>query len=267
MNKLNTLYRNVDSNNKIKEELPNNVCKPFDKNRSGIVLGEGSAMYILESLENAIKRKAKIYGEIKGFSTNGDSYHLTKPSANGEGGFLAMANALNQSNISPNEVDLISCHATATDVGDLSELKAVLTLFGSKIINNRKESNSLRQFLNEYCGDRYKEFDKKYEEISKEENLDKDLLKNKFILANKAQLGHLLGAAGSVELAIAILCMNEGIVLDNYNTTNPITDLINFRYKDDESKFYIKKDLNTIVKNSFAFGGVNSSIVLTKYKN
>lgn len=261
MNKLNTLYKNVDDNNKIKNELPENVCKPFDKKRSGIVLGEGSGMFILELYESAIARKANIYGEVKGYSTNGDSYHLTKPSNNGEGGFLAMANSIIQSNLNPNEIDLISCHATATEVGDISELKALTNLFASKLVN---KLDKIKEFIDEYCYKNYKKFENAYIELSNNSNIDKSLLINKYIIANKAQLGHLLGAAGSVELIIALLCMRDNIVLDNNNTLDPITDIINFRYTDIEHKYYKKQNINCIIKNSFAFGGVNSSIVIKK---
>lgn len=250
MNKLGTLYKSTD-NSVI--DAPHKCQKPFDKDRKGIVLGEGSGFFVIESLESAIKRKSKIYCEITGYSTNGDSHHLTKPMESGFGGFLSMASALAQSKNSMSLIDMVSCHATATDVGDTCELNAMLKIFASEL----KDNNNLKYFLNT----RYDKLESEYNSLSTSK---KENLKNLSILASKTQLGHLLGASGSVELIIAIYCMKNSILIDNYNTINPISDDFNFR-NNGLTPYTSSKKIRGLIKNSFAFGGVNSSIVLENY--
>ena len=256
MNKLGTLYKNIPNDSK---DSPRDTQKPFDVNRQGIVLGEGSGMFVLESYDQAIERKAKIYAEVSGFSTNGDSYHLTKPKENGEGAFLSMSQALLMSNIKPENVDLISAHATSTSAGDISEITALKTLFGLKDFSN----NGLSSFFKDNYHSNYNNFSSNYNECTTK-NISNDL-SNISIIASKTQIGHLLGAAGSVELIISLLCMENNLVFDNYNTKNPIDKSFNFRYN--KKEWFSEKSINTLLKNSFAFGGVNSSLVLSKIKH
>lgn len=94
-------------------------------------MGEGAGVIVLEELEQAKKRNAKIYGEIKGYGLSGDAYHITKPSEDGSGGFRAMEMALNESKLNKNDIDYVNAHGTSTPVGDLIELSAVERLLGS----------------------------------------------------------------------------------------------------------------------------------------
>ena len=112
-------------------EQPVRGSRPWDKDRSGFVMGEGAGILILEELDHAKKRNAKIYGEVKGYGLSGDAFHITKPSEDGNGGYRAMEMALNESQLNSHEIDYVNAHGTSTQVGDMIELSAVEKLFGS----------------------------------------------------------------------------------------------------------------------------------------
>ena len=110
---------------------PSKGSRPWDKDRSGFVMGEGAGVLILEEFEHAKKRNAKIYGEVKGYGLSGDAFHITKPSEDGSGGFRAMQMALKESKLEVDKINYINAHGTSTPVGDMIELSAVEKLFGS----------------------------------------------------------------------------------------------------------------------------------------
>ncbi len=110
---------------------PEKGSRPWDRDRSGFVMGEGSGVLVLEELEHAKKRNAQIYGEVKGYGLSGDAFHITKPSDDGNGGFRAMEMALQESQLSSEKIDYVNAHGTSTQVGDMIELSAVEKLFGS----------------------------------------------------------------------------------------------------------------------------------------
>jgi 3-oxoacyl-[acyl-carrier-protein] synthase II len=112
-------------------ENPENGSRPWDRDRSGFVMGEGAGVLVLEEFEHAKKRNAKIYGEVKGYGMSGDAFHITKPSEDGNGGFRAMEMALRESNLNTDEIGYVNAHGTSTQVGDMIELSAVEKLFGS----------------------------------------------------------------------------------------------------------------------------------------
>lgn len=109
---------------------PARACRPFDVDRDGFVMGEGAAALVLEEYEHAKKRGAPIYAEVVGASMTADAYHMTATHPEGKGAKEAMRRALEEAEIAPEEVDYLNCHATSTPVGDLSEIKATVSLFG-----------------------------------------------------------------------------------------------------------------------------------------
>lgn len=146
-------------------------CRPFDADRNGFVVSEGAAVCILEELEHAKARGARIYAEIKGYGCSGDAYHMTAPREDGHGAFLAMRRALKNAGIKPSQVDYINAHATSTLVGDAAEAAAIQRLM-----------------LGE-------------EGYSTESNVT--------VSSTKGAVGHLLGAAGAIEALFSILAIHE----------------------------------------------------------
>lgn len=111
-------------------EDPKTASRPFDKNRDGFVMGEGAGVLVLETLETALERGAHIYGEIVGYGSTGDAYHITAPAEDGEGAARAMQQALEDAQLDPSEVDYINAHGTSTNLNDKYETMAVKTVFG-----------------------------------------------------------------------------------------------------------------------------------------
>lgn len=110
---------------------PNRASLPFDQDRNGFVMGEGSGAMVLESLEHAQKRSAKILGEVVGYGTTSDAYHITSPDPDGKGAARAMQMAIDEAGIRPNQVGYINAHGTATHANDSGESKAINQVFGS----------------------------------------------------------------------------------------------------------------------------------------
>jgi 3-oxoacyl-[acyl-carrier-protein] synthase II len=113
-----------------RNEEPAKACRPFDRDRDGLVFGEGAGVMVVETLEHARRRGAKIYAELLGGSITGDAYHITAPDPNGDGATLAMQRALEDSGLRPGEIDYISAHGTATRLNDPVETMAIKRVFG-----------------------------------------------------------------------------------------------------------------------------------------
>jgi 3-oxoacyl-[acyl-carrier-protein] synthase II len=112
-------------------DTPARASRPWDRDRDGFVLGEGAGMVILEELEHARRRGAKIYGEVLGYGLSGDAHHMTSPAPDGHGAMRAMRAAIARARLDPSDIDYVNAHATSTDVGDPVEIQAVKSLFGT----------------------------------------------------------------------------------------------------------------------------------------
>lgn len=120
-----------------RNDSPETASRPFDKDRDGFVLGEGAGIFILESLDSALERGARIYGEVKGYGFSADAYHITAPDPDGNGVTLAMTRAMKAAEIKPEDVDHINMHGTSTPLGDIAETNTIKKVFGdhSKTLN------------------------------------------------------------------------------------------------------------------------------------
>lgn len=166
-----------------RNEEPTRASRPFDKGRDGFVCGEGSGILVLESLEHAKKRGAKIYAEVTGYGASSDANHLTQPAPHGEGAQRSMKMALRDAGITPEQVDYLNAHGTSTPVGDVAETEAMKAVFGAHV--TEKKANGL------------------------------------WVSSTKSMMGHLLGAAGAVESAVCALAIAEGKVPPTINQEEP----------------------------------------------
>ena len=197
---------------------PKRASRPFDKDRDGFVMGEGAGLLVLEELEHAKKRGAKIYCEIAGYGNTADAHHLTAPSPGGEGAARCMKMALRSGGLNLEDISYINAHGTSTPQGDVCETQAIKTVFG-------------------------------------------DYAKKLAVSSTKGATGHMLGAAGAVEMSICALAIKHGIVPPtiNYTTPDPECDL---DYVPNTAR---EMTVNAIVNNSFGFGGHNSTISAKKF--
>jgi 3-oxoacyl-[acyl-carrier-protein] synthase II len=199
-------------------ETPEKGSRPWDKGRDGFVMGAGAGMVVLEELEHAKKRGAKIYGEIVGYGMSGDAYHITSPHPEGRGGYDAMVNAVRNGKVNVEEIDYINAHGTSTPMGDMIEFKSVKRLLGT----STKASMS----------------------------------------STKSATGHLLGGAGSVEAIFSLLAIRDQIAPPTLNLDNPEEETAGFDLVPHKAK---ERKINTIMSNSFGFGGTNVSLIARKY--
>ncbi|MFN9992633.1 MAG: beta-ketoacyl-ACP synthase II [Phycisphaerales bacterium] len=161
---------------------PARASRPFDKDRDGFVLSEGSAMFVLETEEHAKKRGATIYAELVGFGNSCDASHITAPDAEGSGAARAMRMAMRDAGLNPDSIDYINAHGTSTPLGDKAEVAAVLRVFGD---HAKKSSNG------------------------------------KLLMSStKSMHGHCLGASGAVELIACIHAVRDGIIAPTINLEN-----------------------------------------------
>ncbi|KAK3022005.1 hypothetical protein RJ639_045166 [Escallonia herrerae] len=197
--------------------IPEEASRPFDCDRDGFVIGEGSGVLVLEELEHAKKRGAKVYAELRGYGMSGDAYHITQPQIDGRGAILAMTRALKQSGLHPSQVDYINAHATSTPLGDVVEANAIKSVFSDYATSGSVAFSS-----------------------------------------TKGAVGHLLGAAGSVEAIFSVLAIHYDIapLTLNLNKPDPI-------FKDGFMPLSASTEMpiKAALSNSFGFGGTNASLL------
>ena len=135
-----------------RNEEPEKASRPFDKARDGFVCGEGSGILILESLERAKKRGAKIYAEITGYGASSDANHLTQPAPHGEGAQRSMRMALKDAGVNPDQVDYLNAHGTSTPVGDVAETEAMVAVFGDHATSKKLWVSSTKSMMGHLLG-------------------------------------------------------------------------------------------------------------------
>ncbi len=201
-----------------RNESPKEASRPWDKDRDGFVLSDGGGAVILEELEHAKKRGARIYAEITGFGMSGDAYHMTSPPEDGEGARQAMANAIADASLNPSDIQYLNAHATSTPAGDIAETIAMKRAFG-------------------------------------------DHAKKLAISSTKSMTGHLLGAAGVVEAIFSILAIRDNVAPPTINLQNPdpACDL------DFVPNVARQMKIDTVLSNSFGFGGTNGSLIFRRF--
>jgi 3-oxoacyl-[acyl-carrier-protein] synthase II len=193
-------------------DTPQRTPRPFDRDRDGLVCGEGCGLLVLEEYQRAVRRGARIYAEISGFATTASGLHVSQ--SNCESMVVCMRQALAQAGIGPAAVDYINAHATATLQGDQEEVEAIRTVFGDAVP----------------------------------------------VSSLKGYFGHTLGASGSIELAAALKMMEQGVIYPTLNLEHIAADCAGIRHVTAP----LSRDLGTIVKNGFAFGGINATLVCRK---
>jgi len=193
-------------------QTPKKTPRPFDAKRDGLVCGEGSGIVVLEDYERALKRKAKIYAEIIGYSSHGNGNHVSE--SNREAITLCVEEALQRAAVSPQDVDYINAHATATIQGDREEAAAIRQIFGDKVP----------------------------------------------VSSLKGHIGHTLGASGSIELIASLVMMERGVIYPTLNLEEPDKDCQGIRHVIKP----LNKEINILLKNCFAFGGINAVLVCKK---
>ena len=195
-----------------RNDEPEKASRPFDKDRNGFVMGEGSGIVVLEEYEHAKARGAHIYCEVKGYGLSGDAYNITTPSVDGPTRCMQMA--LDHAGLKPSDIQYLNAHGTSTSIGDANESKAVMQVFG-------------------------------------------DDVKNLVMSSTKSMTGHLLGGAGGIESVFTILALRDQIVPPTINVENqdpacPVDCCPNTARK---------MPVKNAMKNSFGFGGTNSTII------
>lgn len=205
-----------------RNDEPEKASRPMSGSRDGFVIGEGAAALVLEELEHAKARGAKIYAEVAGTGLSADAYHITATHPEGLGARLGMEAALKDAGMQPSDIDYVNLHGTSTPVGDIGEVKAIKEVFGDHAYKMNLSST-------------------------------------------KSMTGHLLGAAGALEAVLSVKAMNESLVPPTINheegDEDPEIDYkMNFTFNKAQ-----EREINTVMSNTFGFGGHNATIILKKY--
>ena len=200
-----------------RNEAPEAASRPWDQDRDGFVLSDGAGVVVLEELEHARGRGARIYAELAGYGMSGDAWHITAPSEDGEGAAGCMMKALNDAGVAPEQVDYVNAHGTSTPAGDVIESDALKRVFG-------------------------------------------DHARRLPVSSTKSMVGHMLGAAGSVEAIYCVLALRDQAAPPTINLDNPdpACDLDYIPHEARDLK------IDCVLSNSFGFGGTNGCVVLKR---
>lgn len=202
-----------------RNDEPKRSSRPFDKDRDGFVMGEGAGVVVLEELEHAKARGARIYCELVGYGNTADANHMTAPSPQGEGAARCMKMALRAAKMNPDQISYINAHGTSTPQGDVCETQAVKSVFGEHA-------------------------------------------KKLVVSSTKGATGHMLGAAGAVEMAVCAKAIQTDRVPPTINLDNPDPEC------DLDYVPHVARDVvvEAAVNNSFGFGGHNATILARKFR-
>ncbi len=195
-------------------DSPSNTPRPFDRDRDGLAVAEGAGTVVLESLEHAQARGAKIHAEVLAYATTCDGTHLTNPSPDGMA--RAMKMAMRNAGVAPGDLDYVNAHATATKAGDIAESIATLDAIGDQVP----------------------------------------------LSSTKGQTGHTLGACGAIESIFCISMMHNGFLPTNRNLDNLDPECRELNYLVGAAR---ETTVDTVMNNNFAFGGINTSLILRKF--
>ncbi len=201
-----------------RNDEPQKSSRPFDMDRDGFVMGEGSGVLVLEELEHAKARGAKIYCEMIGYGNTADANHMTAPAPQGEGAARCMRMALRNAGLNPTDIDYINAHGTSTPQGDVCETQAIKTVFGEHA----------RKLV---------------------------------VSSTKGATGHMLGAAGAVEMAICVKAIQNQVAPPTINLDKPDPEC-DLDYVPHTAR---PMKIDAVVNNSFGFGGHNASIIARKF--
>ncbi len=202
-----------------RNDEPEKASRPFDLERDGFVMGEGSGVIVMETLEHAKKRGAKIIGEIVGFGNTADAYHITSPPPEGDGAYRAMNMALKDAGMVPTDIDYINAHGTSTGLNDKFETIAIKRVFG-------------------------------------------DAAYQIPVSSTKSMTGHLLGAAGAIEIIACLMAIKESIIPPTINYENPDPEC-DLDYVPNQAR---QKKISIALSNSFGFGGQNGVLIIKEYQ-
>ena len=198
---------------------PMKASRPFDKDRDGFVIGEGAGIVVLEELEHAKARGARIYAEMAGYGSTGDAYHITSPAEDGSGAGMAMKFAMKEAGIQPEQVDYINAHGTSTHHNDLFESRAIRYALG-------KAAETV------------------------------------VINSTKSMVGHMLGAAGAVEVIVCVKSIEDQFIHQTIGTEH-IDPECGLNYAVGSP---VEKKIDYAMSNSLGFGGHNVSLIVKRYE-
>ena len=199
---------------------PQSASRPFDKDRGGFVMGEGAGILVLETEKHAQSRGATIIGELAGYGSTNDAFHVTQPAEGGAGAVKAMQLAIEDAGAEPEDVDYINAHGTSTPYNDKNETAAIKTVFG-------------------------------------------DHARKLKISSTKSMTGHLLGASGGIEAIAALKTIEKQTIPPtiNYTTPDPDCDLDYVPNTAEETQ------VNSVLSNTFGFGGHNAVVFMRKWQD